>query len=194
MKCLFAQESGDDYNETLLLNLENSILMEKNFVLNQEKSTKEINSFAYSVIIGLKEEDNDRAFEFLKQYLMLNVENLTNATQKSFYQQIEGFWNDLMSLNDPLIYVLEKGPGSAEHFKLIEFLNQVASEDPSKISFNKRDIFFNNFQSLALFHPKFLNQNILIYLTDFQVCDKDLAFQKTLTDLIVDFKVQSFSQ
>lgn len=72
--------------------------------------------------------------------------------------------------------MLEKGSGSDEHFKIVEFLTQVVDENKTELSSYDKNIFFTNFKEIAVFTSDFLNQNILIYISEIPVCDKDDEF------------------
>ena len=104
------------------------------------------------------------AFEYMKKYLQYNVSDVVDAISKVYYKQIESWWNTLIEKEKPVLELELEKKGSAEHFKAAEFLIQVVDERNTKVTAEEKNIFFISFMQMAVFHPDFWNQNLLIYL------------------------------
>ena len=76
-------------------NIDGIFMLTKNKYLNENSDMKKLNYLAYNYVLVLKNFSRKDAFDFIINYLNLNIMKVTNINKKEYYTYIKNFWNSL---------------------------------------------------------------------------------------------------
>jgi len=77
--------SKHEFKSTFLNNIDGVFLLSKNKYLNENSDMNKLNKLAYNYVLVLKNFNRKDAFEFIINYLNLNILKVVNFKSKQYY-------------------------------------------------------------------------------------------------------------